>query len=351
MDFTYFGEPSIKISKLCLGTMTWGSQNSEKEAHQQIDLALDNGVNFLDTAEMYPTTPFNKIKPQGLTESMLGSWIKKNRQRDKIVIATKVVGKGFSAIRNGAPISSETIRLAIDNSLKELQTDYIDIYQLHWPNRGSYMFRKNWNYDPSKTKEDKETTLSHMYDVLECIQEQKRLGKIRHFGLSNETAWGTSQWLRTSEEFNLPRTVTLQNEYSLLCRFYDLDLAELSVQEKILLLAWSPLAAGLLSGKYRTEHSPEGSRRAVSSPNLGNRLSKNMWSAVECYREIANKFNIDMVQMAIAWCLTRPFMGSVIVGATNLNQLRNILKAADLNLSGDIMKQIKTVYMKYPVPF
>ncbi|NNE24764.1 MAG: aldo/keto reductase, partial [Rhizobiales bacterium] len=221
MKYRKLGRTDIEVSSICLGSMTWGTQNTEAEGHQQIDYAFDQGVNFIDTAEMYPVNP-TSAETQGRTEEVIGTWLKASGKRDEAIIATKVAGEGVKWIRDGAAISPATITRAVEDSLKRLQTDYIDLYQLHWPNRGSYHFRQSWTFDP--TKQNKENTRADIQACLECLNELIDAGKIRTIGLSNESCWGTSQFLQIAAEHNLPRVVSIQNEYSLLQRIYDLDL-------------------------------------------------------------------------------------------------------------------------------
>ncbi len=348
MQYKKLGRTNIEVSTLCLGSMTWGTQNSEAEGHGQIDIALDHGVNFIDTAEMYPTTPLGQ-ETQGRTEEIIGSWIAKTGRRDDVIIATKVIGGGSNAVkgREGADISPTTIRQAVESSLKRLQTDYIDLYQFHWPNRGSYHFRNYWKFDPSG--QDRNKTRDHMTECLRTVGELVDEGKIRHFGTSNESCWGVSQFLEIAEAEGLPRMVSIQNEYSLLCRIYDLDLAELSINEDVGLLAYSPLAAGILTGKYQGDVTPAGSRRTFSA-NLGGRLTKHAYPAVDAYLAVAQKHGLDPSQMALAFCMARPFMASVIVGATSNQQLENSLKSADLVLSEEAMTDIQAVHREYPMP-
>ena len=347
MLYNKLGSTDIKISALCLGSMTWGTQNTIAEGHAQIDMALDNGINFIDTAEMYPTNPLTK-ETQGDTERVIGEWIAKTGRRDEIVLATKVAGEGYANVRGGAPITPQTITEAVNTSLKSLKTDYIDLYQLHWPNRGSYMFRKNWTYDP--TSQNKQEFLDHINEVLLHLQGLVDEGKIRHIGLSNESAWGTAQWLRQSEDQNLPRIMSIQNEYSLLCRLFDTDLAELCHNETVGLLAFSPLACGLLTGKYQATETPALSRRAITS-NLGGRTTDRVWPAIDAYIDVARKHGLDPSQMALAWARMRPFMDSVIFGATNLDQLKVALGAANLVLSDEVLADIDIVHRAHPMPF
>ena len=347
MKYNELGQSGIKVSKLCLGSMTWGSQNSQEDANRQIEISLDHGINFLDTAEMYPTTP-RSIETQGDTERIIGHWFNKSRQRSNIVLATKITGKGFKSIRNGEPISISSLRTAVEGSLKRLQTDYIDLYQLHWANRGSYHFRQNWSYDPSNQETDKE--LDETYEILDELNKFVQEGKIRTIGLSNETAWGTLQFSKTAKEKNFPKIVTIQNEYSLMCRHFDLDLAEVCHHEKIGLLCFSPLACGILSGKYLDGIVPDGSRKSIYN-NLGNRNTNLMNKASKAYVTFAKKFNLDPCQMSLAFCLQRPFMTSVIFGATTEKQLINNIESVKIELFDSHLNEIKEIHKLYPVPF
>lgn len=348
MRMNQLGRTGIEISELCLGSMTWGTQTPQADAHAQIDMALDHGVNIIDTAEMYPTNPLS-AETQGDTERVLGAWVANNKaRRGDVLLATKVSGSGYQNVREGAPISRQTIETAVENSLKSLQTDYIDIYQLHWPNRGSYMFRQNWEFDP--TSQNKAETLAHMQEVLETLQQLVTAGKIRHFGLSNESAWGTAQWLRLSEEQNLPRVVSMQNEYSLMCRLFDTDMAELCHNEDVGLLAFSPLAAGLLSGKYQGDVTPEGSRRSHVE-NLGGRLTERALLAVDAYLAVAQKHGLNPCHMALVWCRTRPVMASAIFGATTQDQLKIALGSVDVVLNDEVLTDLQVIHKQHPMPY
>ena len=341
------GRTGIEVSALCLGSMTWGTQNTEAEGHGQIDMALDHGIDFIDTAEMYPVNP---ISPEttGLTETIVGTWFAKTGRRNDVILATKHSGAGFKGARDGAPISAKTIPGAVEGSLRRLQTDVIDLYQFHWPNRGSYMFRQNWTYDPSS--QDHADTMAHMEETLGALQAEVDKGRIRAFGLSNESAWGTSNWLRIAEEKGGPRVASIQNEYSLMCRLYDTDLAELSVNEDVGLLAFSPLAAGFLTGKYQNGQVPEGSRMAINS-NLGGRRTDKSYLAVDAYLNVAEKHGLDPTQMALAWCLTRPFMCSAIFGATSEAQLQTAICAADVRLSEEVLDDLNAAHQAHPMPY
>ncbi|MGA9433415.1 MAG: aldo/keto reductase [Roseobacter sp.] len=347
MKMNALGRTGIEVSELCLGSMTWGTQNTAEEAHDQIDRSLDAGINFIDTAEMYPVNPVLK-ETVGRTERIIGLWFERDERREDVILATKHSGEGLAAVREGAPITSETIPEAIEGSLRRLKTDYIDLYQFHWPNRGSYMFRKNWNYDPSgQLALD---TQHHMEDALEALQKEVKRGTIRAFGLSNESAWGTTKWLEVAQRVGGPRVASVQNEYSLMCRLYDTDMAEMSVQEDVPLLAISPLAAGLLTGKYQDGAVPSGSRMSLTD-TLGGRRSERAFEAVAAYLEIAQKHGLDPTQMALAWCKTRPFMGSVIFGSTTMAQLEVCLGALELELSDDVLHDITVAHRAHPMPY
>lgn len=347
MQYRNLGRSDLNVSTLCLGSMTWGSQNTEAEGHAQIDRALDAGVNFIDVAEMYPANP-GPDDHWGDTEKVIGTWLAKTVRRKDVILATKVSGAGMKRVRDGAPISSATIGEALDGSLERLQTDYIDLYQLHWPNRGSYHFRQNWDYDP--TAQNTDDVRAHIADVLTALQKEVDRGRIRHIGLSNESAWGVQQFLQIAEAEALPRVISIQNEYSLLCRHYDLDLAETSHHEGVDCLAFSPLACGVLSGKYSAGETPAGSRRSLNE-NLGGRVTDRLWPATDAYLDIARQAGMDPCQMALAFCLARPFMGSAIFGATTMAQLETALGAADMTLSKDVMDAIGAAYRAHPMPF
>jgi aryl-alcohol dehydrogenase-like predicted oxidoreductase len=251
-------------------------------------------------------------------------------------------------VRDGAPITSATIPEAIEGSLRRLKTDYIDLYQFHWPNRGSYMFRQNWSFDPSGQLEH--DTLGHMEDALGALEREVQRGTIRSFGLSNESAWGTTKWIEVAARTGGPRVASVQNEYSMLCRLYDTDMAEMSLQEDVSLLAFSPLAAGLLTGKYQNGTVPEGSRMSLNE-TLGGRKTERAFAAVEAYLSLAKRHGLDPTQMALAWCRTRPFMGSIIFGSTSMQQLEVCLGAADLSLADDLVAEIDAIHRAHPMPY
>ena len=347
MKMNPLGSTNILVSELCLGTMTFGTQTPEADAHRQIDMALDHGINIADTAEIYPVNPMTAAT-QGDSERILGRWIAKTGKRENLLVATKISGAGQKLIRNGAPISRETISIAVESSLDRLRTDYIDIYQLHWPNRGSYMFRQNWNFDP--TGQDRSQTLDHMAETLEAIDALVRAGKIRFFGLSNESAWGTANWLRIARDLGLPKVESIQNEYSLMCRLFDTDLAELAHNESVGLLAYSPLAVGILTGKYRNGAVPAGSRKSIS-PALGGRATERTSPAVEAYWEVSRKHGLDLAKMALAFCLKRPFMASAIFGATTSEQLEHLLKSTEVKLTDECLADINKAHSLNPMPY
>jgi len=348
MQKNRLGRTDIEVSHYCLGSMTWGRQTAARAAHAQIDMALDQGINFVDTAEMYPVNPVS-AETIGRTERIIGLWFDANpSRRSEVILATKHTGAGSKAVRDGAPISARSIRDTIEGSLRRLKTDYIDLYQFHWPNRGSYHFRQNWTYDPSG--QDRTKVLDNMAECLDQLEEERKRGTIRFFGLSNETAWGSAQWLRLAEERGTPRAVTIQNEYSFLNRAFDTDLAELSLNEDLGLMAYSPLAAGLLTGKYQGNEVPKGSRMD-RVPELGGRKTARAFAAVDDYLDLAFKHDLDVVQMANQWVATRPFTTSAIIGATTIEQLDRILRGADLTLSPEVLKDIDVVHRDHPLVY
>ncbi len=338
----------LELTELCLGSMLWGSTNTEAEAHAQIDMSLERGINCIDTAEMYPVNPIS-ADTVGRSEEIIGNWIARNpSRRGEFVLATKVTGPNGGFIRDGRGFDGQVVRDAVEDSLRRLHTDYIDIYQLHWPVRGSYMFRQNWDYDPSG--QDRAETHAHMRDVLGALTELRAAGKIRHFGLSNESAWGVMNWLMLAREAGAPEVVTVQNEYSLMCRMFDTDLAELCANEGVRLLAFSPLATGLLTGKYQGGAVPEGSRMSINT-DLGGRKGPRAFAAVDAYLEIARRHGLDPVHMSLAWLRTRPFMGTAIFGASDMNQLERALGSVEVELSDEVLAEINAAHRAHPMPY
>ena len=346
MQYKTLGDNALEVPLLCLGSMTWGSsQNTAAEGREQISMALANGLNFIDTAEMYPVNPV-AAETSGDSEVVIGGWLKENGQRDKLLIATKIAGPGLEWIRNSSPITPASIDEAIEGSLKRLQTDYVDIYQLHWPNRGSYHFRQNWTY--RAPKHSAEMADHHFAAVADHLDKLVQSGKIRHWGLSNESAWGMGKWVSHSAGKTKP--ISIQNEYSPLCRTFDTDLGELCVNEDIGLLSFSPLACGLLTGKYQNGVIPAGSRRSIEASMHG-RVNDKVWPAVDAYLALAQSHDLDPAQMALAWAMQRPFMGSVIFGSTTLDQLEIALGAQDLILSEEVIDAIDEINKAHPMPY
>lgn len=346
MKTCLLGRSGIKVSQICLGSMTWGSQNSQSQAHAQLDHAVANGVNFIDTAEMYPTTPRLK-QTTGRTEEFIGSWLAGRADRDQLVIATKCTGEGNDDVRGGARVTGAILRKALEASLLRLKTPYADLYQLHWPNRGSYHFRQYWKYDPLQG--DAGDMDGEVADLLGEVGRLIGEGKMRAFGLSNESAWGTMKFLQASSRHGLPRIASIQNEYSLLCRLYDTDMAEIGAREDVTLLAFSPLAAGLLSGKYAGGQVPAGTRLAMQ-PALNGRVTDQSRLAVAAYGEVAHRHGLEPAAMAIAFTLTRPFPVVPIIGATSMQQLKTDLSGGGLALSTEVLGEIDAVRWAFAMP-
>ena len=348
MKRTQLGTSDLEVSEICLGSMTWGTQNTEAEGHAQIERALERGVNFIDTAEMYPTTPLS-ARTCTDTETIIGNWLARTGRHDDVIVATKVVGKGFSMLRDGAPIGPEVIDLAVEGSRRRLRSDTLDLYQLHWPNRGHFHFRRMWDYDPSG--QDRQAVVDDLRRTLAALAEHVAQGRIRHIGVSNDTTWGMMKMLEIAKEEGFPRIVSVQNEYSLLYRQFDLDLAEFAHHERVGLLSYSPVGAGLLSGKYSGDATPPGSRRDVSSADLGGRMGPTSMQATDDYVALARAHGLDPVQMALAFCISRPFMASTIIGATSMAQLDTALDAADLVLADEVVEGIAALHRKWPFPY
>lgn len=342
MKLKPLGRTDLLVTEICLGTMTWGSQNSEAEGHAQIDMALDAGINVMDTAELYavPGSP----QTSGRTEEIIGTWLAKTGKRDRWIIASKIGGGGSTFLREGRRADGPSIRIALEQSLRRLGTDYLDLYQIHWASRGSYNFDGSWSYAPHR--QDTADVLDNIADMLETLGNLVKEGKIRHVGVSNETTWGIGQWLRIAEAKGLPRLVSVQNEYNLLRRHFDLDLAELSHHETVGLLAYSPLAGGLLTGKYFDGRMPKGSRGDYQKGFW--RLNENSEAAAKAYHALAISHGMDPAQLAIAFALTRPFMTSVIIGATSTTQLANAIAAGGLTLSPEILLEIDAIHRRFP---
>ncbi len=331
------------ISEIMLGSMTWGTQTAEPDAHAQIEMAIAAGVTWLDTAEMYPVNPV-KAETVGGTETIIGNWVARGNA-GRIRIATKHSGGG-SHPRDGADIAGSTIPQVIEGSLKRLQSDHIDLYQFHWPNRGSFQFRKNWTYLPEG---DRAAILQDMADCTGALQREVERGTIGAFGLSNESTWGMAGWIDL-DAGGPARPVSLQNEYSLLCRQPDTDLAEMLVYEEVTMLAFSPLAAGILTGKYQDGAVPAGSRRSINE-TMGGRWSARAEPATRAYLDLARDHGVDPVHMALAWLQTRPFACAAILGASTTAQLEHGLAAQDMVLGDDLMAAIDDLNRAHPLPF
>jgi aryl-alcohol dehydrogenase-like predicted oxidoreductase len=342
MNYRKLGNTDIDVSTICLGTMTWGEQNTQEEAFRQMDYALDQGVNFWDTAELYSVPP--KAETYGLTEVIIGNWFKENKKRDKVILASKVAGPMRAYLRGGGNnYGIEKMTQAINDSLKRLQTDYIDLYQLHWPERNTNMFGR-LGY------EHKENEWNKFEDVLGNLQKFIKEGKIRQIGLSNETPWGVSKCLELSKEKELPRMMSVQNPYSLLNRTYEVGLAEISIRDQIGLLAYSPLASGYLTGKYRNNQLPKNSR-IERDGDFWTRYNKpNTAKAVDAYYEISKKYNLNFAQMSLKFCEIQPFMTTVIIGATTMEQLQTNIESVNINLTDDVINEINEVQKIYPNP-
>lgn len=342
MKYNQLANSDLKVSALCLGTMTFGEQNSEQDAHAQLDLAVTQGVNFIDTAEMYPVAP--KAQTQGRTESYIGTWLK-HQNRDQLIIASKIAGpaRGFSWIRNGPRINKAHLNAAIDSSLARLQTDYIDLYQIHWPDRYVPMFGAS-SYEVSQ--EHDSTPIEAQVSALANLV---KAGKIRHIGLSNETPWGVSEFVRCAEKQGLAQIVSIQNAYHLMNRTFENGLAEVCHHADVGLLAYSPLAYGLLSGKYLIDPTAQG--RLTLFPGFAQRYNKpNVLAATAAYVRIAQDSGLNPAQMALAYVQSRWFTRSVILGATTLAQLKENLDSSALILSADVIEKIDAVHSLHPNP-
>jgi aryl-alcohol dehydrogenase (NADP+) len=343
MQYKILPGTGLNVSRVCLGTMTWGEQNSEKEAHEQLDYAVGQGINFIDTAEMYPVPP--NATTQGRTETFLGSWLKKQK-RDKLYVATKVAGPGRRDwIRGGrTDLTQEVIAEAVETSLQRLQTDYIDLYQIHWPQRNVPNFGAT-EFDPGKEKPG-----PAIEEQVKGMAAMIKAGKIRHYGLSNESAWGVCKFREEAKRLGLPGPVTIQNSYSLISRNVDNDLAEALFRENMTLLAYSPLAAGILSGKYMGGAKPPGTR-FVLFDSLGIRFRKPLVSeAVDAYASLARQRGMTLVQLALGYVNSRWFLGSSIIGATSMAQLKEDIEAAQVTLDAETLQEIREIQYRFPNP-
>jgi len=345
MEYRELGRTGQKVSALTLGTMTFGEQNTEAEGHEQMDYALEQGINIFDAAEIYPIPP--KAATQGATEEIIGTWLTSRKKRDQVMIATKVAGRSTAIdwLRD-EPIlsrqSPEQIREAIDKSLKRLQTDYVDLYQLHWPDRPIRVFE---GLEYRRFADD----AHNIHEILELLGELVASGKVRFIGLSNETPWGVMSFLKLAEQHNLPRVVSVQNAYSLVSRAFEVGLSEISYEEQVGLLGYSPLGQGYLTGKYENGALPPGARKTLFN-RLGRYEQGNGPRAISTYVALARKQGLDPSQLAISYALSRPFMTSVIIGATTMEQLKTDIAAADLTLPEAVFEEIDQIHLDYPNP-
>ena len=350
MHYSKLGSSGLNVSRVCLGSMTWGSQNNQREASEQIDYALAQGVNFIDTAEMYSVPP--KAETYGKTEKMLGNWFAANsNKRSDIILASKISGNGIPWIRNGGDITGEWVIKSVDASLKRLQTDYIDLYQLHWPNRTTPHFAKHLPGKISFSDVDAKAHSDQMLEILQALNDCVQAGKIRFCGLSDDTPWGINEYIRLSEKHALPKMVSIQNEFNLLHTKDWPYLIENCIHADIAYLPWSPLGGGVLSGKYLDGKRPEGSRWSIPQRNGILRDKPNVELAVKAYADIAQKHTMTPAQLALAWCDQVDGVTSTIIGATTLDQLTEDINAFKNELTDDALSDIQFVMGQYPSPF
>lgn len=350
MKYVSLGSSQVQVSNICLGSMTWGIQNTQQDADQQIEYALNKGINFIDTAELYPVPPNSDT--YGDTERIIGNWLERNSEKRKdIVLASKIAGAGLPYIRGGGLITGETVIQAVDESLKRLKTDYIDLYQLHWPNRTSPHFGKHQVNQYRFSDVDRAKESDGMLQILQALDDCEKQGKIRHCGLSDDTTWGINEYLRLSEKHALPKMVSIQNEFNLLHTKDWPHLIENCVHADIAYLPWSPLATGILSGKYLNGEVPAGSRWSMAQRNGLFRNTENVHLATAEYVEVAKKFGITPSQLALAWCTQVDGVTSTIIGATSMAQLEENIAAFDIPWTEEMNTEVNKVLSKYPAPF
>ena len=344
MKFKKLGTTDLDVSLICLGTMTWGTQNTEKDAFEQMDYAVSQGINFFDTAEIYSVPPTSDS--YGKTEVMIGNWFEKRKNRDKIILASKVAGPGCDWIRGGGNnFDEKKIGEAIDGSLKRLKTDYIDLYQLHWPERSTNFFgRRDYLFN------NKEGNWNSFESILEALEKYIKSGKIRHIGMSNETPYGLSRYLEISKNKGAPRMMSVQNPYNLVNRTYEIGMSEISMREKAGLLAYSPLAVGYLTGKYRNKEIPKNSRLDLFYENYPRYHNERTYEAVDEYFKISQKYKISLSQLSLAFVNSRDFVTSNIIGATTMEQLKENIDSIDIGLEENIMHEINLIHEKIPNP-
>ncbi len=344
MKYKALGDTDLKVSLICLGTMTWGEQNTQEEGFEQMDYAIEKEINFFDTAELYAIPP--KEKTYGKTEEIIGNWFKERKNRNKIILGSKIAGPGLPWIRGGgSQYSEKSIESALHDSLKRLKTDYIDLYQLHWPERNTNYFG-DLNY---KHKEN-ERSWNSFESILKVLKKFIDQGKIRYIGVSNETPWGFSKFLQTAKEQNLPKIISVQNPYNLVNRTYEIGMSEISMREKSGLLAYSPLAVGYLTGKYRNKQVPKNSRLDLFYKNYPRYHNQRTYDAVDEYFKIAKKHKISLAQLSLAFVNSRDFVTSNIIGATTMNQLKENIDSINISLNQKIVDEINSVHEKNPNP-
>jgi len=347
MNFKKLGNTDLKVSSICLGTMTWGEQNTEKDAFKQMDYALEKGINFFDTAELY-AVPM-KPETRGKTSQFIGQWFSKTKKRNKVILADKVAGaSSMNWLRpNGknTSLNKKQIEFACDRSLKDLKTDYIDLYQVHWTDRSSGAFSGKLEYE-HKNNDD----CVSIEETLDALNNLVKVGKVRHIGISNETAWGTSQYLKFAEQKKLTKIVSIQNAYNFLNRAFEVGLSEIAIREKVGLLAYSPLASGYLSGKYRGGVIPKNSRMDLFYDFWGRYRTLHSEKAIEEYWNLAKDFNLNLAQMAIKFCEIQPFITSVIIGATTMEQLKTNIDSVNIKLDKKLITKIGEIHKRYPNP-
>lgn len=343
MKYTTLPNTNIKVSKICLGTMTWGNQNTQDEGFAQMDLALDKGVNFFDVAELYPVPATAETYAE--TERIIGNWFEKTGNRDKVVLATKIAGPGdYTAHIRTNGFSKDALNDAVNHSLKRLKTDYIDLYQLHWPERNTNTFGiRDYKHDVNDEWKD------NFNDVLHALDKEIKAGKIRYVGISNEKAWGTMRYLEESKKHNLPRMISIQNAYSLLNRTFEGDLAEIAIRENVKLLAYSPMAFGVLSGKYIKGTAADNARLKLF-PRFARYSSEQATEATKAYLKLAEENNLSLAQMSLAFVNQQPFVLSNIIGATTLEQLEENINSIHVELSKEVLAKINAIHAKIPNP-
>ena len=340
MKYRKLANTNLDVSIICLGTMTYGEQNTESEAHEQLDYSIANGINLIDTAEMYAIPP--KEDTQGSTEKIIGTWLAKRKDREKIIVATKVAGPGMEYLRGGSRLDKKQIFQAVDDSLKRLQTDYIDLHQVHWPERKSnYFGRLGYEYSDEIGVPIEET--------LEAMTDLVKSGRVRYVGISNETPWGTNRYLNIAKEKSMERIVTIQNPYSLLNRIYEVGLAEVSQHENVGLLAYSPLGFGQLTGKY-IKKTEKNSRLGLYGDWFTRYSNEECLRAVEKYSKIADKYGLSLTHLALAFVNTRPFVTSNIIGATTMEQLKENINSVNIEITETMLEDINKVHASQPNP-